>query len=248
MRISFEMPVSRHPLSSSCLASCFSFQKSELAFQQEHPSASDLMDTCKILLKSNWKTISFGSPWILKKLISNQLQHWLMTGEQWLLKCTVQKNRMKRTVNLVYSSLYTYLNANSTLGENYAENRDTAVTNIKSSYQCISWDKLCSERSKSSNVAAIRHLTVWSVSICVIFSGRTGRLHFEVWMHWEITMHYIHGFGYRTSEFHDSYAAEYSRIMLFCNGNGKAKRGLFHCMLLILKTCMWRSGRVHLSL
>jgi len=156
---------------------------------------------------------------------------------------------MKGTVNLD-SSLYVYFNANSALGkgELCRKYRDTAITNVKNSYQCISWDKLCSERPKSSNVAVIRHPTVGSISICVVFSVSIRRLHFGVWMHCEITMHYIHGFGYSTFEFCASYAAEYSRMTLFCNGNGKAKRDLFHCMPLILKTCTCRSGRVHLSL
>lgn len=156
---------------------------------------------------------------------------------------------MKRIVSLD-SHLYDYFNVNFTLGkrELCRKYRDTVITNVKSSYQCISWDKLCSKRPKSSNVAAIRHPTVWSISICVVFSVSISRLHFVVWMHCEITMHYIHGFRYSTFEFRDSYAAEYSRMTLFCNGNGKAKRGLFHCMPLVLKTCMFRSGRVYLSL
>lgn len=156
---------------------------------------------------------------------------------------------MKRTASLD-SNLYVYFNVTSTLEkrELCRKYRDTAITNVKSSHQCISWDKLCSERPKSSNVAAIRHPTVWSISVCVVFSVSISRLHFGVWMHCEITMHYIHGFGYSTFGFCDFYAAEYSRMTLFCNGNGKAKRGLFHCMPLVLKTRMCRRGRLHLSL
>lgn len=151
----------------------------------------------------------------------------------------MEKNQMKRRASLD-SNLSVYFNVTSTLEkrELCRKYRDTAITNVKSSYQCISWDKLCSERPKSSNVAAIRHPTVWSISVCVVFSVSISRLHFGVWMHCEITMHYIHGFGYSTFGFCDFYAAEYSRMTLFCNGNGKAKRGLFHCMPLVLKTCV----------
>lgn len=144
------------------------------------------------------------------------------------------------------SDLYIYFTVNSSLGkrELCRKYRDTAITNVKSSYQCISWDKLHSERPKSSNVAAIRHPMVWSISLCVVFSVSISRLHFGVWwVHCEISMHYIHGFGYSTFEFRDSYAAEYSRMTLICNGNGEAKRSLFLCMPLVLKTCMCRSGR-----
>lgn len=161
----------------------------------------------------------------------------------------IEKNHMKRTVNM-NSNLYVYFNVNLTLGkrELCRKYRDIAITNVKNSYQCIIRDKSCSERPKSSNVAAIRHPTVWSISICVVFSVSISGLHFAVRTHCEISMHYIQGFGYSTFEFWESHAAEYSRITLFCNGNGKAKGDLLHCMPLILKTCMCGSGRVHLSL
>lgn len=160
------------------------------------------MDTWKIIFKRVFKTMSFASPWVPKRPISNKLQHQLLMGEQWLVIYMMEKNHKKRTVSLD-SNLYVHFNVTSTLGkrELCRKYRDTAITNVKSSHQCISWDKLCSERPKSSNVAAMRHPTVWSIFICVVFSVSISRLHFGVWMHCEITMHYIHGFGYSTFEF-----------------------------------------------
>lgn len=77
--------------------------------------------------------MSFASPWVLKKSISNQLQCWLMT-EQWLVMYTMEKNHMKRIVNLD-SNLYDYFNVNFTLGkrELCRKYRDTVITNVKSS-------------------------------------------------------------------------------------------------------------------
>lgn len=45
-----------------------------------------------------------------------------------------------------------------------------------------------------------------------------------------------------------NFSAEYSRMILFYNGNWRPKRGLFHCMSLMFKTCMCRTRKVHLSL
>lgn len=127
-----------------------------------------------------------------------------MMGEQWLVIYMMEKNHMQRTASL-HSNLYVYFNMTSTLEKKKLcrKYRDTAITNVKSSQQCISWDKLCSEKPKSSNVAAVRHPTVWSISICVVFSVSITRLHFGVWLRCEITMHYIHGFGYSTFGFCD---------------------------------------------
>ncbi|EOB08606.1 hypothetical protein Anapl_05858 [Anas platyrhynchos] len=70
------------------------------------------------------------------------------------------------------------------------------------------------------------HPTIWSIAICVVFFVSISRQHFGVWMHCEITMHYIHGFGYSTFEF-VTRVAEYSRMILSYNGNGNPKRDYY---------------------
>lgn len=78
--------------------------------------------------------MSFASPWVPKKSISNQLQEWLMMGEQWLVIYMMEKNHMQRTASL-HSNLYVYFNMTSTLEKKKLcrKYRDTAITNVKSS-------------------------------------------------------------------------------------------------------------------
>lgn len=78
--------------------------------------------------------MSFASPQVPKKSISNQLQQWLMMREQWLVIYAMEKNHMKRTASLD-SNLYVYFNVTSTLEkkELCRKYRDTVITNVKSS-------------------------------------------------------------------------------------------------------------------
>lgn len=124
--------------------------KSQLAFWQEDPGVSVLMDTWKITLKNMWETMSFASPCVLKKSSSNHLQHLTQTRRQWLVMYMMEKNHLKRVVNLD-SSLHDYCNVNSTLRESKLcrKCRDTAITNVKISYQCVSAGISCAQKDQN---------------------------------------------------------------------------------------------------